>query len=295
MVRASRPKNEWRVNLPGERVRYFQTYSEARSCAERADSARLLKYMDGKWELAFEFKEGEPVDVDRDDPPEERAQPVPGEGSEGLFHSLFGGGAESTDDLAHGQVVIIAARWVLIVAGLVLALWITDDTSNLAVQLVVILGLAVGNFYLHSQVLQRRPTMSAVVYAASAGDLTVISLLVGMGGGLESGLFVFYFPAILAFSVAFSTPVTLAFAGAAIATYGLIAMSTYSGGNPEVIAVRLLMLAAVAICGTVYWRTERSRRGVAADAREELLAQIRERNVATDSQRLSPAAGTEGS
>ncbi|MCH8185735.1 MAG: hypothetical protein IH862_06510 [Chloroflexi bacterium] len=275
MVRASRPKNEWRVNLPGERVRYFQTYSEARSCAERADSARLLKYMDGKWELAFEFKEGEPVDVDRDDPPEERAQPVPGEGSEGLFHSLFGGGAESTDDLAHGQVVIIAARWVLIVAGLVLALWITDDTSNLAVQLVVILGLAVGNFYLHSQVLQRRPTMSAVVYAASAGDLTVISLLVGMGGGLESGLFVFYFPAILALSVAFHPRVTALFAGTAILVYGVIGAATLSGAGGEVLVTRLIMLAAVAVCGSIYWQVERSRREAAAERQESLLAQVK--------------------
>ncbi len=275
MVRASRPKNEWRVNLPGERVRYFQTYSEARSCAERADSARLLKYMDGKWELAFEFKEGEPVDVDRDDPPEERAQPVQGEGSEGLFHGLFGGGAESTDDLAHGQVVIIAARWVLIVAGLVLALWITEDTSNLAVQLVVILGLAVGNFYLHSQVLQRRPTMSAVVYAASAGDLTVISLLVGMGGGLESGLFVFYFPAILALSVAFHPRTTALFAGTAILVYGVIGATTLSGAGGEVLVTRLIMLAAVAVCGSIYWQVERSRREAAAERQESLLAQVK--------------------
>ncbi len=275
MAKASRQKNEWKVDLPGEKVRYFQAYSDARSCAERADTASLFKYMDGNWELAFQFQEGRAVDVDRDDPPEERAHPVRGEGSEGLFQGLFGGGAESTDDLAYGQVVIIAARWVLIVAGLVLALWITDDTSNLAVQLVVILGLAVGNFYLHSQVLQRRPAMSAVVYAASAGDLTVISLLVGMGGGLESGLFVFYFPAILALSVAFHPRVTAFFAGTTILVYGVIGASTLSGASGEVLVTRLIMLAAVAVCGSIYWQIERSRRETAAERQESLEAQVR--------------------
>ena len=65
--------------------------------------------------------------------------------------------SETADDLAHGQVVIIAARWVLVVAGLILALWDPAPIAELRFQIVFILGLAMVNFYLQAQVLMRRP------------------------------------------------------------------------------------------------------------------------------------------
>ena len=181
---------------------------------------------------------------------------------------------ETSDDLKHGQMVIIAARWVLVTTGLMLALWSPSDIVDLRIQIVVILGLAGANFYLHTQVLMGRPTLAPVAYAASAADLIGISMIIFAQDGSSSGLYVFYFPAILAFSVAFRTELTLAFAGAAIGAYGLIATTSFQGNGPEVIAVRLLMLAAVAVCGNMYWRIERRRRLEAHQVRDELRAQV---------------------
>ena len=189
---------------------------------------------------------------------------------------------ETSEDLTHGQVVIITARWILVIAGLMLSLWLTgggdgdpDQVGVLRVQLVLILALAVANFYLHAQVLMRRPILTPIAYAASAGDIAVVSLIVLAKGGYDSGLYVFYFPAVLALSVSFRTHMTLAFAGAAGALYCLIAVSTGGGYEMQFVITRLLMLAAVAVCGNTYWRLERDRRLVATSSKGPVKEQAR--------------------
>jgi hypothetical protein len=183
-------------------------------------------------------------------------------------------------------MVIIAARWMLVGAGLLLALWNPEALTNpdamgdLRIQVTLILGLAVANFFLHAQVLMRKPVLAPVAYAASAADIAVISLVVVVNGGFDADPFVFYFPAVLALSVAFRTKVAFTFAGAAIAIYGLISLGTTTSDDGAVLITRMLMIAAVAVCGNVYWRTERDRRLVGAKTREELRAQVRQEAVA---------------
>ncbi len=168
------------------------------------------------------------------------------------------------EDLAYGQVVIVAARWILVTAGLVLALWNPASIGPLRLQVLVLLLIAVANFFLHSQLLRRRDTVSGTAYLASAGDLGVITLLVATQGGFDSNLFVFYFPAMLALSVAFRPQLTAAYGGATIALYGLICLESI-GLDPtsqqiQTIFVRMLMIAAVAVCGALYQRIEQERR-----------------------------------
>ena len=171
---------------------------------------------------------------------------------------------EASEDLKFGQVVIISARWILVAAGLVLALWLDDpadqSVGDLQIQIALILGLAMANFYLHAQLLMRKPVLEPVAYFASAADIAVISLMVAAMGGFESNLYVFYFPALLALSVSFRTEATFAFTGAAVVAYGLIALVTVGSGDVEFIMTRLLMLVAVGVCGNAYWRIERDRR-----------------------------------
>src|SRR5919109_3024289 len=89
----------------------------------------------------------------------------------------------SADDLAQGQIVVVVARWILVLAGLVLALWNPAPIGELRAQVAAVLLLAVANFYLHAQLLRRRPVIDAVAYAASAADLAVITFLVVLQGG----------------------------------------------------------------------------------------------------------------
>ena len=178
--------------------------------------------------------------------------------------------AEDSEDLVHGQVVIIAARWILVVAGLVLAMWDPAEMGQLRTQIVLVLGLAVGNFFLHGQLLNKKPVLSRVVSAASAADIAVISLIMIVQDGFASNLYVFYFPALLAMSVAFRTEVAAIFTGAAIATYGFISLATLGDASGVTLFSRLLILAAVAFCGNVYWRIERDRRTTAAQMRDSV-------------------------
>ena len=70
---------------------------------------------------------------------------------------LFARSSHTPEDLAHGQIVIVTFRWIMVAAGFVFALWNPEPVAELRVQILVILALAVANFYLHAQVLRRRP------------------------------------------------------------------------------------------------------------------------------------------
>ena len=67
------------------------------------------------------------------------------------------------EELRHGQIVIIIARWILVVSGLLLAMWNPAPMGSLRIQIVFILGVAMVNFYLHAQVLMGRPTIIPAV------------------------------------------------------------------------------------------------------------------------------------
>ncbi len=162
-------------------------------------------------------------------------------------------------DVAEGQTVIIAARWILVLAGLMLAVWDPAAIGELRMQIILILGLAGANFYLHAQILTRKPLLPAVALAASAADIAVISLIIIAQGG-DSTLFVFYFPALLVISVAFRPLVAVTFAGAAIAVYAMIFAGNFPDVDGPIVVTRMLMMAGVAVCGAVYWRLEENRR-----------------------------------
>lgn len=182
----------------------------------------------------------------------------------------------TSDDLAHGQVVIVTARWILIIASLILVLWNPGPLSQLRLEVLVLLVLAVANFYLNAQILMRRPAIDLVVYGASIADLSIISVLVASEGGFTSNIFVFYFPALMALAVAFPTLMTLLYGGGAMLIYGLIAVATMSAteSNGQVVLARLLMLAAVVVCGNIYWRIEHDRRSAALKERERLRSEL---------------------
>lgn len=187
-------------------------------------------------------------------------------GPKGLS-SWFDG--ETSEDLFTGQRVIVWARWILITTGLILAFWIPAGTKpdllTLQVELGAIVALAFGNFYLHVQLLRGRPAVDRVVYGASLGDLTVITALVLVQGGFDSAVFVFYCAAVLGFSVAFPTAVTAIYTVCTVAVYGLIGVTTAPGGGYSTLVIRLLMIAAVAVCGNLFARHEALRRSEAID------------------------------
>ncbi len=186
-------------------------------------------------------------------------------------------------ELAYGQSVIVTARWILVVTGLFLIFWNPDPLSNLRIQVVIVIVLALMNFYLQAQILTGKKTLTPVVYAASAVDFIVITLLVMLNSGFDSNTYIFFFPAILAISVAFETAVTIGFVGSAAGIYTLICLATgaMTDDNLPALIARVLMMTAIAFCGSLYWHIERNRRQAAREAHEQLLAEVQRGHAET--------------
>lgn len=166
-------------------------------------------------------------------------------------------------DLRHGHIVIIAARWLLVVAGLGFLLYRPLSTAELGGGIVGVLTIAVANFWLHTRVLTRQPIEPQWAYWASAADLAVVSFLVLVQGSPASKAFVFYYPAILAYSLVFPAQVT------GLLTSGVLSFVLIAGINDgldeRILAGRLLTLAAVSLIGWRYREVEAQRRARRAE------------------------------
>lgn len=124
----------------------------------------------------------------------------------------------------HGHILIITARWVLVVVGLVLALYRPHDLFELEFSIVTILVLAVINFFLHVSTVTDRTIQTPYIYAATVGDVVVISTIVAMTGGATANSFVFYYPAVLAYTLVFPRMISLPFTAGVIGTYSFVAL-----------------------------------------------------------------------
>ena len=167
----------------------------------------------------------------------------------------------TAEELRHGQIVIVTARWALVLAGLVLLMWRPVDLAAFTIGILVVLALAVVNFFLHVQILRDRPIARTSVYGMSLADLLVITLIVITREGFNAHTFVFYYPAVLAYSLVFPGRISLLLTAGLMAVYGLISMPEVMNVelNQQILVTRLLMIAAVSYLGYRYRLVERRR------------------------------------
>ena len=200
-------------------------------------------------------------------------------------------GEVRSEDLAYGQTVLVWARWILIGTGLLLSFWGPKDLLTLQVQLAAIIALAFGNFYLHVQLLRGHPAIDNVVYGASIADISVVTALVLVQHGYPSPVFIFYFAAIVGISVAFPSLLTAGYTAIVVGVYGIIALATAPTEDYPAVFTRLLMIAAVAVCGNVFARSESKRRAEAIRIHTEMLDEAEQKSVtAGGTQNVVPTA-----
>ncbi|OGO21759.1 MAG: hypothetical protein A2Z28_05635 [Chloroflexi bacterium RBG_16_51_9] len=170
---------------------------------------------------------------------------------------------DSQEDLAHGQIVIIAFRWLIIVGALVSTLWglgLGEPVSRQASITFILLIYAVVNFILLARYLKKSPSLAGLAYTMSLVDLIIITVVVAIQKDIfQSYVYVYYYPALMVLAVAFPTSITAAYTVGAIVVYGMMA-SLAGGAEFQQVFARLLMLAAVAFCGSLYRQIEHSRR-----------------------------------
>ena len=92
--------------------------------------------------------------------------------------------AETRENIEHGQIVVITARWILIFAAWVLTLWQPEPTAawQLRTAIVLLMGYSAVNFFLTVQWAKRSAVLSDIVYATSVFDLALITVLVAVFG-----------------------------------------------------------------------------------------------------------------
>lgn len=174
---------------------------------------------------------------------------------------------EAAEDIYFGQVVLIWARWFVILAAAVLALWSSDTTGELATRSLLVMALMGVNFFLHGRTLMERPANKQLLIASSAIDLVITGGIVALWGsnGLESELYVLYYPLLFAFALVFPPRITITYALTALGSYAAICLMADPGilsetVDAKVLAERLITMAATAGLGTYYWRIQRARR-----------------------------------
>ena len=174
----------------------------------------------------------------------------------------------SAEDIYFGQVVANWARWSIIGAALMLVLWTSGDTFSLILGVLPIVGLMVVNFYLHGRYLANRPATGPLVAIASAIDIALITgliLLWPSNSAVGSGLFVLYFPALVAFAFIMSPRISIGFTACVLGVYALAAVASDPGilasmEAIETLVARMITLAAVGILAAYFWRVQRRRR-----------------------------------
>ncbi len=175
---------------------------------------------------------------------------------------------EEAEDIFFGQIVIIWARWFVIAAGVILALWLSTDATQLTIS-ILLLTIIIGiNFFVHGRYLMEKPINQTLLLTLSAIDLSMITaiLLIGPGqSGLASYMFIFYYPLLAAFAFVFPPNFTIIYTAATLMVYALVCFIVdlgiiRSSSDMEVLAMRLITMAAMGGLGAYYWRSQRARR-----------------------------------
>ena len=113
---------------------------------------------------------------------------------------------EAAEDIFFGQIVIIWARWFVIAAGFIYVLWQASDTSQLSKAILPLILVMAVNFFVHGRFLMEKPINQTLLLALSFVDLLVVTVVILMGAnqaGIDSQLFIFYYPFLVAFAFVF--------------------------------------------------------------------------------------------
>lgn len=186
---------------------------------------------------------------------------------------------EAIEDIFFGQIVIIWARWFVIAAGFIYALWQASDTSQLSMTilpLVIVMGV---NFFVHGRFLMEKPINQNLLLGLSFIDLLVVTLVIFTGSnqvGIDSQSFIFYYPFLVAFAFVFPQTITAVYTLVALLAYLIVCLMLdpslfLNGPILETLVMRLITMAAVGGLGTYYWRIQRERRQTQEQAFEAAI------------------------
>ncbi len=189
------------------------------------------------------------------------------------LHSPRSAAHEAAQDIFFGQIAIIWARWFLIAAGTLIALWSAQDIVQVIVSIVTVVALMAINFFAHGRYLMERPANQLLLIVTNIVDVAIITALVLLWpdqAGLKSNFFILYYPLLFTFALVFPPSITTLFSIFTLGLYAAVCAFTTPGelfnlSGFEVLVTRLITLGAMGGLGTFYYRRQRdSLRAMAA-------------------------------
>ncbi|HET8523296.1 MAG TPA: hypothetical protein VFL82_08690 [Thermomicrobiales bacterium] len=188
------------------------------------------------------------------------------------MHTVRNAARDAAEDLFFGQVVIVWARWFVVVAAIIAALWTSDTTSQLTGRILPVVGLMALNLYLHGRYLVERPANVSLLFVASWIDLALITAIIGVWGrgGLSSPYFMLYYPVVFALALVFPPALAAVNGLMCIIAYTAVCLIIDGGiitdsAELKILTMRLIVIAATCGLGAYYWRIVRNhRRGTPA-------------------------------
>jgi hypothetical protein len=187
------------------------------------------------------------------------------------------------DDLRYGLIVIIWARWSIVIFAFILRLYRATEIPILVITIVGLLAVAMINFALHVRILSKQAPKIRWVYLASIADMCLISLITGLEGGLNTHIFLYYYPAVLGFALVFPGKITTWLTIGVMVLYSGICLlfsepAMKFDGDEAILIFRLMSLLGVAVVGNRYRFVEGQRRAKAAETRQSLQMELKRRS-----------------
>jgi hypothetical protein len=175
---------------------------------------------------------------------------------------------DQSEDVFFGQVVIIVARYFLIVGILAVALSSLSSSIELTMAVLPVIVFLGMNFFLHGRYLTERPANLRLVILTSVVDLVLVTAIVLVGPGetgLHSPFFVLYYPLVLAFAFVVPRRIEVAYTSLAVVLCaGAVFISSpgvlVTPLEQKELLLRLVTLAASGGIANYYWRMLRTRR-----------------------------------
>jgi hypothetical protein len=172
---------------------------------------------------------------------------------------------EAAEDVFFGQIALIWARWFLIAAGAIIALWSADSIAQITVSILVVIMFMAINFFMHGRYILEKPSNKLLLLVTNVIDISIITfLVVAWPGkqGLDSQFFVLYYPLLFAFALVFEPKLSIAFSLITLGLYtlasaGLNPLGLLKISNFEILAARLITMGAMSGLGTFYYRRQR--------------------------------------
>ena len=175
---------------------------------------------------------------------------------------------ESAEDIFFGQLVIIYARWFVVVAMTILVLYSSDNLNQMVTGIALIVPLIALNFFVHGRYLMEKPANRLLLIVLGVIDAVVISLIIAFWPGqkgLFSQFYVFNYPIVLAFAFVFPGRLSVIYTVFVLLLYSatcVIVSPAFLSDMVEIerLVIRLITIGATGMIGAYYYRIQRSRR-----------------------------------